>query len=122
MGTRALVGIEREDGTVKTIYSHYDGYPSGVGKTLVDWYDCVDRMTDLVERGNNSGVLKSPKEMNWYGEAGVVYDSIDEALAAVGHSGEEYGYIRTNEGLWVMRDRYAKRTNWDASYEINCAL
>lgn len=121
MGTRALVGIERNDGTVKTIYSHYDGYPSGVGKTLVDWYNAVDRLSDLVERGNNSGILKSPSEMNWYGEAGVVYNSIDEALAAVGHSGEEYGYIRTNEGLWVMYDRFSKKVHWDAEYVINNA-
>ena len=34
MSTRAAIGYKAADGKVVTIYSHYDGYPSHVGKIL----------------------------------------------------------------------------------------
>ena len=33
MGTRAMIGIVNESGTITASYCHYDGYLDGVGKT-----------------------------------------------------------------------------------------
>lgn len=38
MATRSIIGIENEDGTITSVYCHYDGYVDGVGRTLlVKW-------------------------------------------------------------------------------------
>jgi len=34
MATRSRIAIENQDGTVTSIYCHFDGYLSGVGKLL----------------------------------------------------------------------------------------
>lgn len=38
MSTRCMVGRMYADGTIRAIRVHYDGYPSGVGKTLLAHY------------------------------------------------------------------------------------
>lgn len=40
MSTRSLIGIysDKGDGTWRATYHHWDGYPSGLGKTLWDIY------------------------------------------------------------------------------------
>lgn len=37
MSTRAAIARYNEDGTIEAVYSHWDGYPTGVGQQLVDW-------------------------------------------------------------------------------------
>lgn len=140
MGTRALVGIELPDGTVKAAYNHYDGYPSGLGHTLVEHYSNYDKMLEAVMLGDASywaaehtpadGVrhdfMHRAEGVSVYygrdrGETGTAprtYLNINEALEAVGDAGEEFGYVLTQDGLWVMRERYAKKIVWDAEYNI----
>lgn len=140
MGTRALVGIENADGTVLTSYVHYDGYPEGLGYTLVEHYSDRTKMEDAVCLGDASYWAEEHSPADgvrhdfmhraegvsvYYGRDrgetridAVEYSSIDAALDAVGNAGEEYGYVLTTDGLWVMRERYNKRIVWDAEYSI----
>lgn len=37
MSTRSAIGKLNENGTVDGVYCHFDGYPDGVGQTLMDW-------------------------------------------------------------------------------------
>ena len=36
MSTRSYIGKKHNDDTFTAIYCHFDGYPEGVGQTLVD--------------------------------------------------------------------------------------
>ena len=54
MSTRSRVGLLRDDGTVKSIYVHFDGYKEGVGKTLQKHYTKVEDIEKLLELGNLS--------------------------------------------------------------------
>ncbi len=38
MATRSLIGVNLNNGITKTVYCHWDGYPSGVGQTLMENY------------------------------------------------------------------------------------
>ena len=47
MATRAAIGMRVGD-EIHTIYSHYDGYPSHVGKILQTYYRSIERSEELV--------------------------------------------------------------------------
>ena len=38
MSTRSRIGIELEDGSIKSVYHHFDGYPEGLGVKLLTHY------------------------------------------------------------------------------------
>ena len=54
MATRSNIGILKKNGKVNSIYVHYDGYPSGVGKTLLDNYKDKDKIDKLIKLGDAS--------------------------------------------------------------------
>ena len=48
MSTRSRIGMINPDGSVSSIYCHFDGYPEGVGKTLHDnWNDINDIISKI---------------------------------------------------------------------------
>jgi len=51
MATRSRIGIVNEDGTVSSIYCHWDGYPSNNGRILVENYTDRDKVKSLIELG-----------------------------------------------------------------------
>lgn len=53
MSTRSLIAIKSGD-VFKSIYCHYDGYPSGVGKVLNQHYTDVDKINKLIALGSIS--------------------------------------------------------------------
>jgi hypothetical protein len=54
MSTRSRIGYQNEDGTVTSIYCHFDGYPSHVGKVLVTDFNTLEQAKELVSLGNVS--------------------------------------------------------------------
>ena len=58
MATRSRVGIRNDDDSVHSIYVHHDGYPQGVGSTLVQHYRDEPRIRELMALGDLS-VLRS---------------------------------------------------------------
>ena len=53
MATRSRIAIENQDGTVTSIYCHFDGYLDGVGKKLFEHYD-REKTEKLIELGDIS--------------------------------------------------------------------
>jgi len=101
MSTRSTVGIEKEDGTVKTIYVHFDGYiENGVGAELYYGYTTMERARDLVRQGNSS-TLQEP-----YTDRGESYsDNKPEKYASRNEAKQdmqEYFYLWTKEGMWYV--------------------
>lgn len=56
MSTRASISRVNDDGTITSIYSHWDGYPSWVGKKLLDNYNKDDIVTKLLSLGDISSL------------------------------------------------------------------
>ena len=54
MATRSHIGLLNEDKTVSFVYCHFDGYPSGVGKTLKENYDRPEDVFNLLSFGDIS--------------------------------------------------------------------
>jgi hypothetical protein len=70
MSTRSRIAIETESGTVKSIYCHFDGYVSGVGKTLFNHYD-REKLEKLIELGDISSLGESTENtVAYHGEIG----------------------------------------------------
>ena len=54
MGTRSTIAKENADGTITSIYCHWDGYPEGVGQTLADHYTDPTKIDQLLALGDLS--------------------------------------------------------------------
>lgn len=113
MGTRSRIACRQTNGTIRSIYCHWDGYPNGVGKMLLEHYSDYATMTRLLNRGDRSALEKVPEE-------GMAYiDRGDDCPAHISRSrtqlaefdwGEEWMYLyefETDE--WFALDVYADR-------------
>ncbi len=77
MSTRSNIGIINADGSVLTIYCHSDGYPSGVGVTLLEYYYTEDKVRELLKLGDLSSlgnVIGEKHDFDWGGEYGSDWD------------------------------------------------
>jgi hypothetical protein len=107
MATRSRIAIENEDGSVKSIYCHFDGYLSGVGKTLFNHYD-KEKLEKLIELGDISSLEASPESTVAYcrdrGEDLNIttFSDMGELFENGLNSGVEYIYCLTRNGTWLM--------------------
>jgi len=51
MGTRSTIALQYEDGSVKQIYAHWDGYLSHNGKILYEHYTDIEKIKHLMDLG-----------------------------------------------------------------------
>jgi len=58
MSTRSRIAIERADGTISSIYCHFDGYPDGVGKCLAKHYTAWNKVQRLLDLGDISYIAE----------------------------------------------------------------
>lgn len=54
MSTRSYIGVRNLDASVDYIYCHFDGYPEGVGTTLIKHYADMDKVNALLKLGDLS--------------------------------------------------------------------
>ena len=105
MSTRSAIGYMRNDGTVRAVYCHWDGYLNGVGKTLIENYDLIG-VDDLLDLGNISVLADTVEATKFYerdrGEDPVEarefkseYDMVDW------FSWSEYFYILKDDKWYV---------------------
>jgi len=112
MATRSTIGIKSEDGTIKAIYCHWDGYPEGVGAGLVQFYNTAQQATELINLGGFSALMETLEET----KAGAYGTPSDSARTFTGegdwfenfNAGEEYFYLYTEGTGW----RYSQGGNW----------
>jgi len=129
MATRCRIGLMLEDGTVKHSYCHYDGYPEGVGETLVQHYNTEDKVKELVSFGDMSyltSVVHPEGEHNFEkpeqgvtvfynrdrGETDVdsVVTTMDEYLSVKYSSCIDYQYVFIGSNWWVYNN--LKKNKW----------
>ena len=125
MATRSRIGVMLDDGSVKQVYCHFDGYVEGVGLTLIENYDSVELAKELINLGDMSslGYKISTDEPHSFdnpakgvtvfygrdrGESGTqpYILSMDEWLGEFSTC-EDYLYLFSG-GQWWVYDRYEK--------------
>ena len=60
MSTRSGIALKLDNGTYIWNYIHWDGYPAGVGHTLLDNYPTRERVEKLLDLGNLSSLGPIP--------------------------------------------------------------
>jgi len=125
MSTTARIGIELPSGKVKASYCHFDGYPEGVGKTLLYHYSDRNKLESLIDLGtlrvlkplvdpdpNLPHVLREEAQddvTEAYGKDGEpedysppeILDSLEKYFEA--QYAHDYAYVYTKEGKWLAR-------------------
>ena len=120
MSTRSRIGMEMPNGEVRSIYCHYDGYPSGVGAMLKEHYTNPEKLESLIALGDISilgqfvsvnipGVVHTFENPNdgvtvaYHRDRGEAFQAprVDYSINSFSKSDiEEFGYVFTQEGEW----------------------
>jgi hypothetical protein len=79
MSTNSTIAIQYKDNSVKGIYCHWDGYPSGVGKTLQDNYNSAEKVEELINGGFLSSLNNTIDECEYYAKRSEWDFSSDES-------------------------------------------
>ncbi len=109
MATRSTIGIKTEDGTIKAIYCHWDGYPAGVGVGLIENYDSKEQAEALINLGGFSSLMETLEETRGGVYMTSHYQPSDPARTFTNekdwlenfNAGEEYFYLY-REGIGWM--------------------
>jgi hypothetical protein len=121
MSTNSRIGIQDGDGSIRSVYCHWDGYPSANGKTLYEEYQDREKVMALIELGDLSalhGALVPAEGVahSFFHPADgvcVAYhrdrqddysnprhdDTLEEFSERGCHS---YGYVYTKENQWML--------------------
>ena len=116
MGTRSRIGTELSDGSVLSVYCHWDGYPEFNGKVLRQYYNTTEKVSNLINGGNISSLHTNVGWSNetlpetgpqYYTSRGEtleqnepeVSSDFGEYLKMSDQCGEEYSYI-FSDGEW----------------------
>lgn len=124
MSTRSTIAIKNNDGKIKAVYSHSDGYPQYVGKILFNHYYNADLIEFLISNGDIS-ILKEEvfstvfynRDRNepWNLVRPMSFDDESSWVEFYKDSGVEFYYIFKNN-KWHCYDNKVKL---DIELEIN---
>ena len=132
MATRSNIAIVNQDGSITGIYCHWDGYPEYVGKMLLNHYNNVGIINELMDLGDLSILsesLYSTTGINLYsdnnrhtfdnpqknvcvaygrdrGETGTnsrTFEDLGEFEDSASNSWADYQYL-FNNGVWSYRN------------------
>ncbi len=100
MATRARIGLELKNGSILSVYHHWDGYPEWLGRILTTHYDTRAKAAELIDGGDMSTCWGEEKKPEYYSARGEdcpprLDADMDEFFA----ENEEYSYIFRN-GNW----------------------
>ena len=123
MATRSRIGIELKNGSVLSVYHHYDGYPEWLGRVLKTHYNTRQQVAELIDGGDMSSCWTDER---WDSETkvqeyGPQYYSqrgedcpprLDKNLSEYLQNNEEFGYIYTQSEGWLCYDT----CSWHETY------
>ena len=123
MSTRARIGLQLSDNSILSVYHHWDGYPTWLGRILNTHYTTKSQVIDLIDGGDMSTCwtkerwtgkelapyVKEIKESEEYGPQYYAQRGedcpprLDESITEFINNNEEYGYI-FKDGEWFCYD------------------
>ena len=117
MSTRSRIAIENQNGSVTSIYCHFDGYISGVGKLLKEYYTTQDKVEALIELGDISGLEMTPASTVAYHRDRcedlhkTSYLCVEDLFNLGFQSGEEFVYCFTKNNIWLVNEYGSNQVN-----------
>ena len=54
MATRSRIGLELKNGSILSVYAHWDGYPEWMGRILRTHYNTRQQVAELIDGGDMS--------------------------------------------------------------------
>ena len=124
MSTRSSIGIKLPDGNIKAIYCHFDGYPDGVGQTLIEHYTTEEKINALMELGGLSVLgpeIGEKQDFNDYvnhnrdwclaygrdrGESGIEMNTVSKDEFFDNKDYIDYLYLYNNDFEWECFNTY----------------
>ena len=125
MATRSAIGFKKIDGTIEAVYCHWDGYPSHNGKTLLNRYNDISIVNQLMLLGDLSSLREKlypddskphtfqnqqedvcvayGRERNESDVGSKIFKDIGDFERFAGNSDAEYQYL-FNSGKWTYRE------------------
>ena len=113
MATRGRIGVQLADGSILSIYSHWDNYPSFAGVKLVEHFNSYEKAAELIDGGDisclwtnagwNNETLPTTGPQYYSSRGDVTEPRLDETLDEYLGNGEQYAYLFAN-GEWVCYD------------------
>ena len=110
MATRSRIAIENQDGSVTSVYCHWDGYIETNGVILNNNYNTKEKVEELIALGNLSSLDKTLETTVAYardrGEDShqATYSNVEELFEDGFSSGVEYVYCFTKDGIWLVNE------------------
>ena len=122
MATRGRIGVQLPDGSILSVYCHYDNYPSFNGVKLQEHFNSYELAAELIDGGDisclwtnagwNNEVLPEVGPLYYSSRGENTPPRIDSNLKQYLTDGaEEYAYL-FKDGEWVC---YNTRS-WDEKY------
>lgn len=102
MATRSRIGILNKDGTVESVYCHWDGYPDNNGKILLESYQTREKVQELFVKGDMSSLHYPVSNCKYYADRGEtdVSSRLDLTLDQYRSIREEYQYYIDQNNQW----------------------
>ena len=121
MATRSRIGIQLADDSILSVYHHWDGYPTWLGRILETHYNTKEKVAVLIDGGDMSSCWSDSISGDQLPEgkyAPEYYSArgedcpprLDDSLKGYVNkdAGEEYHYVYSKVGgeyTWVCIDR-----------------
>jgi hypothetical protein len=120
MSTRSRIGLQLTNGSVISIYCHFDGYPEFNGVKLVENFNSYEKAAELIDLGDisclwtnagwNNETLPETGPLPYSARGEDCPPRLDANKYDYLAEGEEYAYLFTN-GEWVCYNRHQFEEN-----------
>jgi hypothetical protein len=110
MATRSRIAIENQDGTVTSIYCHWDGGIGTNGERLSQNYATTELVSGLIELGNISSLGESTEDTVAFardrGEdfKQTTYENVPTLFEDGFENGVEFVYCFIKDQFWLVSD------------------
>jgi len=121
MATRGRIGLELSDGSILSIYSHWDNYPKFTGVKLVEHFNTKEKVQELIDLGDisclwtnagwNNETLPETGPLPYSARGEDCPPRLDANKYEYLADGEEYAYIFTLKNTWICYDRHQFEDN-----------
>jgi hypothetical protein len=108
MATRSRIAIENQDGSVTSIYCHWDGQIYSNGKILNENYTTTDKVNELIALGDLSSLdVTTDKTVAYHRDRDedliqIPFNNVEDLFDNGFSSGVEYIYCFTKDGFWLV--------------------
>ena len=116
MATRSTIAKRNPDGSVTSVYCHWDGYPEGVGAILKEHYTDPSKIERLLDIGDISSLREDIGEQHDFDSSSDVTtfygrDRGETGINALTHA-DEHEWIGFRRGSWCEYGYLWKDGEW----------